>query len=224
MIPAFMTVSITGKMKDKYRSIRTRMSRFNQWETEYLRSLHPARRFEQFIILFELAQSYGDHEKSKLHEEHLRGLVEVQQRLKRVNRRDKVPIVNKITEYFSAKQEVVAVYLFGSYAQDREKGQSDIDLGILLDRDVLSRQDDLRTLFLADLGRMLRKDLHTVLMNCAGEGILAQIFKHGKCIFQRNSQALANFKTAKYSLIAEFAYSRAIMEKSFVSRILRGSE
>jgi predicted nucleotidyltransferase len=211
-------------MKDKYKSIRTRMSRFNEWETEYLRSLHPTRRLEQFFILFEVAQSCDDQEKSKMHEEHLRGLVETQKRLKRVHRRDKVPIVNKITEYFSAKQEVVAVYLFGSYAQDREKGQSDIDLGILLDRDVLSRQDDLRTLFLTDLGRMLRKDLHIVLMNFAGEEILAQIFKHGKCIFQRNSQALANFKTAKYSLIAEFAYSRAIMEKSFVSRILRGSE
>jgi len=219
-----MTVSKTGKMKDKYKSIRTRMSRFNQWETEYLRSLHPARRLEQFSILFEVAQSYDDQKKSRMHDEHLKDLVETHKRLKRVHRRNKVTMVNKIAEYFATKQEVVAVYLFGSYAQGREKGQSDIDLGILLDLDILSRQNDLRTLFLADLGRMLRKDLHIVIMNCAGEGILAQIFKHGKCIFQRNSRTLASFRTASYSLIAEFGYSRAIMEKSFVSRILRSSE
>ena len=101
-------------MKNQYKSLRTRMSRYNQWETEYLRNLHPARRLEQFIVLFELAQLYGDQEKSKMHEEHLRGLVETQKRLKRVHRRDKVPMVNKITEYFSAKQEVVGICLFGS--------------------------------------------------------------------------------------------------------------
>jgi hypothetical protein len=69
-------------MKNKYKSLRTRMSRFNQWETEYLRSLHPTRRLEQFFLLFELAQSYDDQEKFKMHEEHLKGLVETQKRLK----------------------------------------------------------------------------------------------------------------------------------------------
>jgi hypothetical protein len=88
MILGFMTVSKTGKMKDKYKFIRTRMSRFNEWELEYLRCLHPTRRLEQFIILFEVAQSYDDQEKSKMHEEHLRGLVETQKRLKRVHRSD----------------------------------------------------------------------------------------------------------------------------------------
>ena len=133
-------------------------------------------------------------------------------------------MLNEIAEYFSAKQEVVAVYLFGSYAKGREKKRSDIDLGVLLDRDALSRQNELRTLFLTELGRVLRKDLHIVIMNCAGEGILSQIFKHGKCIFQRDAQVLSNFRAASYSLIAEFGYSRAIMEKSFVSRILRRPE
>ena len=133
-------------------------------------------------------------------------------------------MVNKIAEYFSAKEEVIAVYLFGSYAKGREKKRSDIDLAILLDRNVLSRQGELSTVFLTDLGRMLRKDLHIVIMNCAGEGILSQIFKHGKCVFQRDAQVLSNFRTASYSLIAEFGYSRAIMEKSFVSRILRRPE
>lgn len=133
-------------------------------------------------------------------------------------------MVNKIAEYFFEKPEVVAVYLFGSYAQGREKEQSDVDLGILLDRDVLSDENGLRTTYLIDLARILRKDLHVVIMNSAGEGILAQIFKHGKCLFQGNPQTLATFRTASYSMIAEFGYSRAIMEKSFVSRILGRSE
>jgi len=40
----------------------------------------------------------------------------------------------KIRAYFLNKKEVVAVYLFGSYAEGRECHLSDIDIGILLDR------------------------------------------------------------------------------------------
>jgi predicted nucleotidyltransferase len=133
-------------------------------------------------------------------------------------------MINKIAGYFAAKPEVVAVYLFGSYARGREKDLSDIDLGILLERDFLYAQNDLRTTYLIDLARILRKDLHIVIMNSAGEGILAQIFKHGKCIFQRNPRTLANFRTASFSMIAEFGYLRAMMEKAIVSRILGGAE
>ena len=79
-------------MKNKYKSLRTRMGRFNQWETEYLRGLHPARRLEQFSILFEVAQSYDDQKKSKMHEEHLKGLVETQRKLKGIHRRETEPI------------------------------------------------------------------------------------------------------------------------------------
>jgi predicted nucleotidyltransferase len=133
-------------------------------------------------------------------------------------------MINKIAEYFAAKQEVVAVYLFGSYARGREKELSDIDLGILIERDVLSAQNELRTTYLVELARILRKDLHIVIMNSAGEGILAQIFKHGKCIFQRDPRTLARFKTASYSMIADFGYLRAMMEEAMVSRILGGAE
>jgi len=133
-------------------------------------------------------------------------------------------MINKIAEYFAAKQEVVAVYLFGSRARGQEKKLSDVDLGILLERNVLSAQNDLRTTYLVELARILRKDLHIVIMNGAGEGILAQVFKHGKCIFQRDPRTLARFKTASYSMIAEFGHLRAMMEKAMVSRILGGTE
>lgn len=128
-------------------------------------------------------------------------------------------LIDKMAEYFAARPEVVAVYLFGSYARGREKERSDIDLGILLERDALARENDLRTSYLIDLARILRKDLHIVIMNGAGEGIVGQIFKHGKCIFQRNPRSLALFKTARYSMIAEFGYLRAIMEKAFAARL-----
>ena len=39
-----------------------------------------------------------------------------------------------ISDYFKNKDEVIAVYLFGSYAYGKNQPFSDIDIGILLNR------------------------------------------------------------------------------------------
>lgn len=129
-----------------------------------------------------------------------------------------------IGSYFKNRPEVVAVYLFGSYAQGREKLFSDIDLGVLLEHKAMPQKDELTTIYTVQLGRRLRKDFHILIMNTAGEMILSQIFKHGKCIFQRNSRFLSNFKTASFSRIADFGFYRKPMEKAFLSRLLGASQ
>lgn len=136
----------------------------------------------------------------------------------------KSDIIKKIALYFENRSEVVAAYLFGSYARDREKQSSDIDLGVLLEHQAFCDQKDLRTTYAIELGRLLRKDFHLVIMNNAGEGVMTQIFKHGKCIFERKPEILSRFKTVSYAMIAEFGYHRVMMEKAFVSRILGDSE
>jgi len=51
----------------------------------------------------------------------------------------------KIRTYFKNKKEVVAIYLFGSYAAGKEGHLSDIDIGILLDRKELGLVKDIVT-------------------------------------------------------------------------------
>jgi predicted nucleotidyltransferase len=133
-------------------------------------------------------------------------------------------IFNKIAQYFENRPEVVAVYLFGSYASGREKKQSDIDLGVLLEQRMLPSKRDLETAYTIGLAKLLRKDFHIVIMNDAGEGILAQIFKRGRCVFQQNPESLSRFKTVSYSLIADFGYHRSLMERAFVSRIMGNAQ
>jgi hypothetical protein len=57
-------------------------------------------------------------------------------------------------------------------------------------------------------------------MNNAGEGILTQIFKHGKCVFLREPKVLSRFRMVTYAMIAEFGFHRNVMEKGFLSRLL----
>jgi predicted nucleotidyltransferase len=129
-------------------------------------------------------------------------------------------IMDTIQRYFSDRPEAEAVYLFGSYARGREKRFSDIDLGVLLEREMLSEQSALERTYLVDLGRLLRKDCHIVIMNNAGEGMLAQVFRHGKCVFLRKREVLSRFKMAAYAMIAEFGFNRNLMEKGFLSKTL----
>ena len=72
-------------MKNKYETLRRKLSQFNEWEVKYNRSLHLERRLEQFLILFDIHQSYDSLKRSRMHEEHLKGLIETQKRLKRVD-------------------------------------------------------------------------------------------------------------------------------------------
>jgi len=68
----------------------------------------------------------------------------------------------------------MAVYLFGSYAKGRQEMDSDIDLAILLNRDDRPRRNELRKQYIVDLGRILRKDMHIVIINSIdGKGLYA---------------------------------------------------
>ncbi len=95
-------------------------------------------------------------------------------------------IEDKIRDYFKNKREVIAVYLFGSYAAGKEQLFSDIDIGILLERHQIDTGKEIITKYLVELARILRKDIHPVILNLASEELLKQIFQKGKCILTRD--------------------------------------
>jgi predicted nucleotidyltransferase len=76
-----------------------------------------------------------------------------------------------IADYFRDKKEVVAVYLFGSHARGQEQTTSDVDVGILFDDAVLPHAVKERDRYMVELSRLLRKDIHPVILNTAGEGL-----------------------------------------------------
>ena len=77
-----------------------------------------------------------------------------------------------ITEYFRANLTgVVAVYVFGSQANDKGTPRSDVDIAVLFDCSdpdfIHSRIDEI----LLQLPKLLRKDVHPVAMNPASEAL-----------------------------------------------------
>lgn len=133
-------------------------------------------------------------------------------------------LTNIISEYFSHRKEVVAVYLFGSQAQGQVRLTSDVDIGILLDDAVLAEASKKRDRYMVDLSRLLRKDVHPVILNTAGEGLMKQIFSRGKCLSENNREKHLLFRTAMFSRIADFAHYKIQMQAGLARKLVELSD
>ena len=130
-------------------------------------------------------------------------------------------LIEKLTAYFNTKSEIIAVYLFGSYAKGKEHHSSDIDIGLLFDaRDPVLLKKEVDTVMF-DLSRILRKDIHSVILNLAGEELLRQVFLTGKCILVRDSKKLAHYKMIALSRIVDFAYYKNQMQTGLIRNIMK---
>ena len=129
-------------------------------------------------------------------------------------------LIEKLTAYFNTKSKIIAVYLFGSYAKGKEHHSSDIDIGLLFDsRDPVLLKKEVDTVML-DLSRILRKDIHPVILNLAGEELLRQVFLKGKCILVSDPKKLAHYKMTAFSRIVDFAYYKNQMQTGLVRNIM----
>ena len=125
-----------------------------------------------------------------------------------------------ITGYFTDKSEIVAVYLFGSHARGQERSMSDVDVGVLLDEAALPQALKNRERYMVELSRLLRKDIHAVILNSAGEGLMKQIFSRGRCILVNDPEKHAVFRTAMFSRIADFSYLKNQMQSGFARKLM----
>jgi len=129
-------------------------------------------------------------------------------------------LINKLKAYFEDKSEVIAVYLFGSQAKNKTTPSSDVDLGILLNTKDRATETKKRNQYLVDLATILRKEIHPVILNSAGEELMRQIFLKGKCILVRDPEKLSLFKMTMFARIADFGYYRDQMQSGLIRNIM----
>ncbi len=131
-------------------------------------------------------------------------------------------VSKQIADYFKDNADVIAVYLYGSYAVGKHTTTSDIDIGIVLDPEIIERDQftEKRDRFMLDLSRILRKEIHLVVLNTAGEGLLSQVFKKGNCVFIGNKRKLTLFKARALQRIVDFDYYKNIMQTGFIRNVM----
>jgi predicted nucleotidyltransferase len=125
-----------------------------------------------------------------------------------------------IREYFEDKKDVVAVYLFGSQATGKAGNQSDVDIGIVADGKNPEPMIEKRLIFISELSRILRKDVHPVILNFASKQLIRQIFEKGKCILVNDKKRLARFKMFEFAELADFAYYKELTQSGFLRKVM----
>lgn len=126
-----------------------------------------------------------------------------------------------IGDYFRANSSgVTAVYIFGSQASGYCDARSDVDIAVLFEGGDPEVQTARMAEYLVNLSRVLRKDVHLVAINSAGETLLKQIFSKGRCLLVTDPRKHAEFRMTAYARIAGFGYYLKRMQAGLIRKIL----
>lgn len=130
-------------------------------------------------------------------------------------------IIEQLRSFFSSREDVVAVYLFGSHAKGTQNEHSDVDIAVLFERlKVPSLQDYLK--LVAELSTLLRKETDVIILNNADTVLKCQIFKHGVIVFERDRIASRRFVAQGIMEYIDLSYNRSIAEKAMYKRLEGG--
>ncbi|MCL6635615.1 MAG: nucleotidyltransferase domain-containing protein [Peptococcaceae bacterium] len=114
------------------------------------------------------------------------------------------PTLQAVREYLSRQDDIVAVYLFGSYGTAFQKKFSDLDLGVVFFPDKLP-----------DLGRELSieaeislllgiEEVDLVNLNRAPVQLRFKAVAEGTILFEADANALANFLEDTYRIYGDY--------------------
>lgn len=125
-----------------------------------------------------------------------------------------------IKRYFDSKHAPAAVYLFGSTASGISRRMSDVDIGLLFSYQYMNSIPMLREEYMAELGRILKKDIHLVSMNHAGEVLLKQILTKGKPVLIKDQNYHRHFTLTALTRIADFNFYLEKMQTGLRKKIM----
>ncbi len=112
-----------------------------------------------------------------------------------------------------AYPDVIAVYVFGSFATAFENRESDVDLAFLRAKE----SNNVETWELAqEIARMIDRDVELIDMQKASTVFRYQIFASGTCIFCQNDVELARFENLAISMYLRFQEERKEILKSYL--------
>jgi Predicted nucleotidyltransferases len=107
-------------------------------------------------------------------------------------------IIHKLNQYYRANEEVLFGYLFGSFAKNRSRSRSDIDIAVYLSnyhresayenkmKDILALQD------------IFKRPVDLILFNEAPPLLKHEIFKTGIIFIEREHFTLVEYKVRNY--------------------------
>jgi len=103
--------------------------------------------------------------------------------------------IRHIIDYFKGRDEVSALYIFGSAAYSKETTESDIDIAVLINDHKKGRRtyDSLKKTYYAASPKLSIRPVDIVILNSASLFLKHRIIKTGKVLFDRNRRVRVRF-------------------------------
>jgi len=135
--------------------------------------------------------------------------------------------LEQAVEIVSGLKEIVAFYLFGSYAMGRPTPLSDIDLAVLFDCSVDKNMFFTKKLqLMGDLSTILGTDgIDLVILNEAPPGLGYRVIKDGRLLYSKDEDKdqLVAFKVRALDRYFDFQPVQKVFSEGLARRIKEGS-
>ncbi|MEK7308027.1 MAG: nucleotidyltransferase domain-containing protein, partial [Nitrospirota bacterium] len=103
--------------------------------------------------------------------------------------------IKRIINYFKDRDEISALYIFGSAVNGKEIAESDVDIAVLINDHKKGRRtyESLRKTYYAASPKLSIRPVDIVIMNTAPPFLKHRIIKTGKVLFDRNKRLRTRF-------------------------------
>ncbi|MBT9174247.1 MAG: hypothetical protein DDT21_02659 [Syntrophomonadaceae bacterium] len=129
----------------------------------------------------------------------------------------------KMQKVFNEYSEILAVYLFGSFAKNKTTKDSDVDMGILLKDNVSSeRKLDIRLNLMAEIESIFNRKCEVIILQDAPLLLLYQIFRCRNIIYEKKHLARINFESLKRREYFDFKFYQERHSQIFRKRLVKG--
>jgi hypothetical protein len=91
-----------------------------------------------------------------------------------------------LRDFFSSRDELAAVYLFGSEARGEARAESDVDLGLLYREPPRATLMDQPFSLEAELSSLLGRQVQCVVLNQAPPDLVHRVLRDGKVVCERD--------------------------------------
>jgi uncharacterized protein len=114
---------------------------------------------------------------------------------------DHIETINKyFNNYAGYKPEILAIYLFGSFAKDKSKSSSDIDVAFLFDRSFY-KNDPYKSFSIAqiigtEVGEVVRQKVDVSILNSASLFFAYEVISTGVCLYEKDSKERIRYEIA----------------------------
>jgi len=125
-----------------------------------------------------------------------------------------------IKEYLKGQEDILAAYLFGSFAKGKEKRRSDIDIAVLFSSDVKDVSfADRQITIINDLSQLLNKEIDIVALNNASSLLKFKVAQTGKCLYEKNIIESRRFRARSIIEYFDFLPIKNFIESNIIAKI-----